>query len=42
MAVMFLTMRVKQLDEDYWNKLEGLLKYIRGTVCIPLMLKAEG
>jgi hypothetical protein len=40
-AVSFLTTRVKQPDEDDWNKLKRLLSYIRGTVYMPLILKAD-
>jgi hypothetical protein len=40
-AVSFLTTRVKQPDEDDWGKLKRLLSYIRGTVYMPLILKAD-
>jgi hypothetical protein len=32
---------VKQPDEDDWGKLKRLLSYIRGTVYMPLILKAD-
>jgi hypothetical protein len=41
LAVSFLTTRVKQPDEDDWNKLKRLLKYIRGTIYMPLILRAD-
>jgi hypothetical protein len=41
LAVSFLTTRVKQPDEDDWNKLKRLLKYIRGTIYMPLILRAN-
>jgi hypothetical protein len=40
-AVLFLTTRVKQPDEDDWGKLTRLLKYIHGTVYMPLILNAD-
>jgi hypothetical protein len=40
-AVSFLTTRVKHPDEDDWEKLKRLLKYIRGTIYMPLILKAD-
>jgi hypothetical protein len=41
LAVLFLTIRIKQPDEDDWNKLKRLLKYIRGTIYMPLILRAD-
>jgi hypothetical protein len=41
LAVSFLTTRVKQPDEDDWSKLKRLLKYIRGTIYMPLILRAN-
>jgi hypothetical protein len=41
LAVSFLTTRVKQPDEDDWNKLKRLLKYIRGKIYMPLILRAD-
>jgi hypothetical protein len=32
---------VKSLDEDDWIKLKRLLKYTRGTIYIPLVLRDE-
>jgi hypothetical protein len=40
-TVAFLTTRVKSPDEDDWMKLKRLLKYIRGTIYMPLILKAD-
>jgi hypothetical protein len=40
-AVSFLTTRVKQPDKDDWGKLKRLIKYIHGTVYMPLILKAD-
>jgi hypothetical protein len=40
-TVAFLTTRVKSPDKDDWMKLEQLLKYIRGTIYMPLILKAD-
>jgi hypothetical protein len=40
-AVSFLTTRVKHPDEDEWRKLKRLLRYIRGTIYMPLMLRAD-
>jgi hypothetical protein len=41
LAVSFLTTTVEQPDEDDWNKLKQLLKYIRGTIYMPLILRAD-
>jgi hypothetical protein len=40
-TVAFLTTRVKSPDEDDWTKLKRLLKYIRGTIYMPLILRAD-
>jgi hypothetical protein len=40
-TVAFLTTLVKSPDEDDWMKLKRLLKYIRGTIYMPLILKAD-
>jgi N-acetylglucosamine kinase-like BadF-type ATPase len=40
-TVAFLTTRVKSPDEDDWMKLKRLLKYTRGTIYMPLILKAD-
>jgi hypothetical protein len=40
-AVAFLTTRVRNPDKDDWLKLKRLLKYIRCTIHLPLILKAE-
>jgi hypothetical protein len=39
--VAFLTTRVKSPEEDDWMKLKRLLKYTRGTIYMPLILKAD-
>jgi hypothetical protein len=41
-AVSFLTTRVKEPYEDDWGKLKRLLKYIRATIYMPLILRADG
>jgi len=40
-AVAFLTTRVKGPDEDDWKKLIRLIRYLRGTLLLPLRLSAE-
>ena len=40
-AISFLTTRVKSPDEDDWKKLIRLLKYIKGTIDLPLTLSAD-
>ena len=42
MAVAFLTTRVKGPDIDDWRKLRHLVKYLRGTRNLPLILGADG
>ncbi len=41
-AVAFLTTRVRQPDDDDWAKLTHMIKYIRGTLKLPLILSADG
>ena len=41
-AVSFLTTRVREPDQQDWDKLVYLMKYIRGTRKLPLMLSASG
>jgi hypothetical protein len=41
-AIAFLTMRVQVLDKDDWNKVVHLMKYLRGTHTLPLILSANG
>jgi hypothetical protein len=41
-AVAFLTTRVRQPDEDDWKKLQRMICYLRGTLILPLILKADG
>jgi hypothetical protein len=40
-TVAFLTTWVRSLDEDNWNKLKRVLRYIRCTLHLPLILRAE-
>jgi hypothetical protein len=39
--VAFLTTRVKHPQEEDWGKLNRLLRYIRGTIYMPLILRAD-
>jgi hypothetical protein len=41
-TVAFLKTRVKTPDEDDWGKLKRLLRYIIGTIYMPLILKVDG
>jgi hypothetical protein len=41
-AIAFLTTRVRAPDKDNWNKLVHLMRYIRGTHTMPLILSANG
>jgi len=41
-SISFLTTRVREPDEDDWSKLVHLMKYIRGTKEMPLILSANG
>ena len=41
-AVSFLTTRVRDPDRDDWKKMVHLMKYIRGTRDLPLILSADG
>ena len=40
-AVSFLTKRFRDPDEDNWGKLKLLLRYIRRTINLPLILRAD-
>jgi hypothetical protein len=40
-AVAFLTTRVKGPDEDDWKKLVRMIRYLRGTTQLPLILRAD-
>ena len=40
-AIAFLTTRVREPDLDDWNKLTHLMKYLRGTKELPLVLSAN-
>jgi hypothetical protein len=41
-SISFLTTRVSEPDKDDWSKLTHLMKYIRGTKDLPLILSANG
>jgi hypothetical protein len=41
-AIAFLTTRVREPDKDDWTKLVHLMRYIRGTCTMPLILSANG
>ena len=41
-SISFLTTRVREPDEDDWSKLTHLMKYMRGTKDMPLVLSADG
>jgi hypothetical protein len=41
-AIAFLTTRVRAPNKDDWNKLIHLMKYLRGTRTLPLILSANG
>jgi len=41
-SIAFLTTRVCKPDEDDWAKLCHLMKYVRGTCKMPLILSADG
>ena len=40
--VAFLNTRVRELDTDYWKKLANMMKYLRETRNLPLILGAGG
>ena len=42
LAVAFLCTRVKSPDEDDWKKLHRLIKYLRATPGLPLVLSMDG
>jgi hypothetical protein len=41
-SIAFLTTRVRAPDKDDWGKLVHLMKYLRGTRTLPLILSADG
>jgi hypothetical protein len=41
-AIAFLTTRVREPNKDDWTKLVHLMRYIRGTHTMPLILSANG
>ena len=40
-AIAFLTTRVKAPDEDDWDKLKRVLRYVKGTINMKLILRAD-
>jgi hypothetical protein len=40
-AMAFLTTRVKSSDEDDWKKLTRMIRYLRGSIELPLILRAD-
>jgi hypothetical protein len=40
--IAFLTTRVREPDKDDWAKMVHMMKYIRGTKMLPLILRANG
>ena len=40
-AVAFLTTRIREPDEDDWKKLRRVLDYLRGTIKLQLVLRAD-
>jgi hypothetical protein len=41
-AIAFLTTRVREPDTDDWKKLCHLMRYLKGTKSLPLLLSADG
>jgi hypothetical protein len=41
-AISYLTTRVREPDRDDWTKLAHMVKYLRGTKDLPLILSANG
>ena len=41
-TIAFLTIRVRNLDEDNWKKLRRLLGYLKRIIKLPLILQAGG
>jgi hypothetical protein len=39
--VAFITTRVKSSDEDDWKKLTRMIRYLRGSIELPLILRAD-
>jgi hypothetical protein len=40
-TIYFLTTRVRNSDEDDWGKLRRLMRYIKGKINLPLVLRAD-
>ena len=41
-SISYLTTRVREPNQDDWSKMVHLMKYIRGTWDLPLILRADG
>ena len=41
-AISFLTKRARKPDEDNWKKLRRLLGYLKRTIKLALIIRAEG
>ena len=41
-SIAFLTTRVREPDTDDWKKLVHLMRYLKGTLKMPLILSADG
>ena len=41
MAIAFLTTRVRKPDKDDWKKLRRFLGYLKRTIKLPLILRAD-
>jgi len=41
-AMSFLTKRVRKPDRDNWEKLKHMVKYLKSTMNLPLILSADG
>jgi hypothetical protein len=41
-VVAFLTTRVKSPNQDDWGKVNPVIRYIRSTICMPLILRTDG
>ena len=41
-SILFLTMRVRESDEDDWKKLVWMMQYLAGMQTLPLILSANG
>ena len=41
-SISFVTMRIRESDEDDWDKLVWLMQYLTGTRTLPLILSSNG